>query len=71
MVKSEKNRMFGLRLYNLITKRYRSCAQFARVIGVIPQAVTNWCNGRNFPSVGHLYTIRDVLGCSWSDLLDD
>jgi len=62
---------FGIRLYNLILKQFRSMAAFSKEIDVIPQAVTNWCNGRNFPSMEHLYLIHDVLGCSWNELLDD
>lgn len=61
---------FGTRLYNLITKKYRSLAAFARDAELISQqAVVNWCSGRNFPTVNHLYLIKDMLDCTWEDLL--
>lgn len=60
---------FGMHLWHLLTERGYTMNGFAREIGVSTNTVPTWCNGRNFPQMGLLWTIREALGCTWEELL--
>ena len=52
----------GLRLIELRESMGRSQAEFARLVGVSPQALLNWEKGNNRPSVDAAYKIAAGSG---------
>ena len=45
--------------------------QLAEAIGVTPQAVSKWENGRNLPDIDNLFIIAEVLKLPYSALVDE
>ncbi len=58
----------GARLKQYSEQNYKSHADFARIFGVSPQALTNYYNGRNVPG-GEFLSRLSKLGCDLNWLL--
>ena len=45
--------------------------EFASAVGTTECAVSRYVNGLRGPSLSTLVKIRDVLGCSWEELMGE
>ena len=62
---------FGEHLYRMLRKRRISQVELARRMYVTQATVYCYTNGVNGPTVATLRRIKDALGCTWEELLDE
>lgn len=62
---------FHIRLQSLMASRKLTQSELARRMGVGRVCVNYWYWGINEPSIGTLRRMRDVLKCSWEELLGE
>lgn len=61
---------FGLMLHGLITRKFKTVKDFAKAANLPYSSVEGYVNGHHEPSLSKLVAMRNVLGCSWDELLE-
>lgn len=62
---------FGENLKKILQDNGMSQKEFASAVGTTECAVSRYVNGLRGPSLSTLVKIRDVLGCSWEELMGE
>lgn len=57
----EAYNLFGEHLVITIDRSSFSAAQLAKEISVVPAAISQWCNGKRFPTSGMVYKVSRTL----------
>lgn len=58
----EEDNHFGEHLALSIKQSLKSTSQLAKLIGVTPSAISQWCHGDRFPDSGKVFQIAKALG---------
>lgn len=61
---------FGHNLRHAMNRAGMQARQLALLVGVSPQMISRYCNGKSTPSYYIVERIADVLGCSMSELTE-
>lgn len=62
---------FGEHLYRLLKRQRISQSELARRLYVTQATVNCYTRGVNGPTVATLRRIKDAIGCTWEELLDE
>ena len=60
---------FSVRLQRIMADRGMTQAEMARRLGVNRSSVHQWYWGINQPSIERLCELRQILRCSWDELM--
>lgn len=62
---------FGEHLYWLLRRKGIRQVELARRMYVTQATISNYTMGINGPTVATLRRIKDAIGCTWEELLDE
>lgn len=62
---------FGEHLYQLLRRKGIRQVELARRMYVTQATISNYTMGINGPTVATLRRIKDAIGCTWEELLDE
>ena len=66
----ETKKLLGKRIKELIKRKGYSQEKLAEMIDIEPTALSNIVTGRNYPLLGTLDKLVNVLGVSYNDIFD-
>lgn len=61
---------FAERLQLLMARKHLTKVDLVLATGVTINCAERWMRGDNYPTVNNLRPIKELLGCTWDELMD-